>query len=62
MAPGWILGIIIGYVLFNLGLWKSDSEPKPKDTLWALVMLGGTILMFISVLLWAVPTFFSASN
>jgi membrane-bound ClpP family serine protease len=62
LAPGWILGIIIGYVLFNLGLWKSDSEPKPKDTLWALVMLGGTILMFISVLLWAVPTFFSASN
>jgi membrane-bound ClpP family serine protease len=62
LAPGWILGIIIGYVLFNLGLWKSDSDPKPKDTLWALVMLGGTILMFISVLLWAVPTFFSASN
>jgi hypothetical protein len=60
MAPGWIVGIIAGYVLFNLGLWKSDSTPKPQDTLWALAMLGGTILMFLSVLLWAVPNFFTA--
>jgi len=59
MAPGWILGIIVGYVLFNVGLWKSDSSPKPMDTWWALAMLGGTILMFLSVLLWAVPGFFS---
>ena len=60
MAPGWIAGIIAGYVLFNLGLWKSDSAPKPKDTYWALVMLGGTLLMFLSVLLWAVPGFFNS--
>jgi hypothetical protein len=60
LAPGWIVGIILGYVLFNLGLWKSDSSPKPQDTLWALVMLGGTILMFVSVLLWAVPGFFDS--
>lgn len=53
------MGIVLGYVFFNLGLWKSDSTPKPQDTLWALVMLGGTILMFLSVLLWAVPNFFS---
>jgi membrane-bound ClpP family serine protease len=58
MAPGWIVGIVLGYILFNLGLWKSDSSPKPQDTLWALVMLGGTILLFLSVLLWAVPGFF----
>jgi hypothetical protein len=62
LAPGWILGIITGYVLFNMGLWKSDSSPKPQDALWALVMLGGTILMFISVLLWAVPDFFTSPN
>jgi hypothetical protein len=54
------VGIVVGYVLFNLGLWKSDSTPKPQDTLWALVMLGGTILMFLSVLLWAVPGFFNS--
>ncbi len=60
MAPAWIVGIIAGYVLFNLGLWKSDSTPKPQDTLWALVMLGGTLLMFVSVLLWAVPGFFNS--
>lgn len=59
MAPGWILGIVAGYVLFNMGLWKSDSTPKPQDTMWALVMLGGTLLMFLSVLLWAVPGFFN---
>ena len=58
MAPGWIVGIIAGYVFFNLGLWKSDSSPKPMDTIWALVSLVGTILMFLSVLLWAVPNFF----
>jgi hypothetical protein len=60
MASGWILGIIVGYVLFNMGLWKSDSSPKPMDTVWALVMLGGTVLMFLSVLLWAVPGFFNS--
>jgi hypothetical protein len=59
MAPGWIVGIVLGYGLFNWGLWKSDSTPKPQDAFWALVMLGGTVLMFISVLLWAVPGFFS---
>jgi hypothetical protein len=59
-ASGWILGIILGYVAFNMGLWKSDSSPKPKDTMWALVMLGSTILMFLSVLLWAVPDFFKS--
>ncbi len=59
MAPGWIVGIVVGYVLFNLGLWKSDSSPKPQDTWWAMVMLGGTVLLFLSVLLWAVPSFFS---
>ena len=58
MAPGWILGIVAGYALFNVGLWKSDSSPKPEDTLWALAMLGGVVLMFVSVLLWAVPGFF----
>lgn len=60
MAPGWIAGIVVGYVLFNMGLWKSDSSPKPMDTVWALVMLGGTVLMFLSVLLWAVPGFFNS--
>jgi hypothetical protein len=59
MAPGWIVGIIAGYVLFNVGLWKSDSSPKPYDTLWAFGMLAGTILLFASVLLWAVPDFFT---
>lgn len=59
-ASGWILGIILGYVAFNMGLWKSDSSPKPKDTMWAFVMLGGTVLMFLSVLLWAVPDFFKS--
>jgi len=60
MAHGWIVGIVIGYVLFNLGLWKSDSSPKPQHTVWAFIMLGGTILLFLSVLLWAVPGFFNA--
>ncbi len=60
MASGWIVGIIAGYVFFNLGLWKSDSSPKPMDTVWALVMLAGTLLMFGSVLLWAVPGFFNS--
>lgn len=58
MASGWIVGILLGYIAFNIGLWKSDSEPPPKDTLWALVMLGGVVLLFLSVLLWAVPDFF----
>lgn len=58
MSPGWILGIVAGYALFNVGLWKSDSSPKPQDTWWALGMLAGVILMFVSVLLWAVPGFF----
>jgi hypothetical protein len=62
MAPGWIVGIVLGYVLFNVGLWKSDSSPKPYDTFWALGMLAGTILMFLSVLLWAVPGFFSTTG
>lgn len=60
MANGWIVGILVGYILFNLGLWKSDSSPKPQDTWWALAMLGGTILLFVSVLLWAVPDFFNS--
>lgn len=60
MAPGWIVGIVIGYVMFNVGLWKSDSSPKPEDTLWALIMLVGVILLFLSVLLWAVPGFFTS--
>jgi hypothetical protein len=60
VQPLWIPFIILGYALFNVGLWKSDSTPKPQDTLWALVMLGGTILMFLSVLLWAVPGFFNS--
>jgi hypothetical protein len=60
MAPGWIVGIVLGYVLFNVGLWKSDSTPKPQDTYWALTMLFGTVLMFLSVLLWAVPNFFNS--
>lgn len=60
MAPGWIAGIVVGYVLFNVGLWKSDSTPKPQDTMWTLVMLGGAILTFLSVLLWAVPGFFNS--
>ena len=60
MAQGWIVGIVLGYALFNLGLWKSDSTPKHQDTFWALAMLGGTVLMFLSVLLWAVPDFFKS--
>jgi hypothetical protein len=60
MAHGWIVGIILGYIAFNAGLWKSDSAPKPQDTVWAFVMLAGTVLMFLSVLLWAVPDFFKS--
>jgi hypothetical protein len=60
MANGWIIGIVMGYALFNLGLWKSDSAPKPQDTVWAFIMLGGTVLLFLSVLLWAVPDFFKS--
>ena len=60
MAQGWIVGIVLGYVFFNLGLWKSDSTPKPQDTVWASIMLGGTVLLFLSVLLWAVPNFFQS--
>jgi len=60
VANGWIVGIVLGYILFNVGLWKSDSTPKPQDTFWALAMLGGTVLMFLSVLLWAVPDFFNS--
>jgi len=58
VAHGWIVGIVVGYILFNLGLWKSDSSPKPQDTWWAFGMLAGTLLMLVSVLLWAVPDFF----
>ena len=60
MAHGWIAGIILGYVMFNMGLWKSDDAPKPQDTVWAFVMLGGTVLLFLSILLWAVPDFFKS--
>ena len=60
MAHGWILGIVVGYIFFNVGLWKSDSSPKPQDTWWAAIALLATILMFVSVLLWAVPGFFKS--
>jgi hypothetical protein len=60
LAHGWIIGIVLGYVFFNVSLWKSDSSPKPEDTLWAFGMLASTLVMFLSVLLWAVPNFFKS--
>jgi uncharacterized membrane protein YiaA len=53
-----MLGIVVGYIFFNLGFWKSDSAPKPQDVFWALLMMAGTVLMFASVLKWAIPSFF----
>jgi len=52
------LGMVIGYLMTVLGFWRSDEGMK-HCFLWSLCMLAGVILLFLSVLLFCVPEFFS---
>jgi len=52
------LGMVIGYILTVLGFWRSD-EGMTHSFLWSLCMLVGVIVLFLSVLLFCVPDFFS---
>ena len=66
MLPGgplWHLGLLGGPALLFYASWQATQvERERTKALWPLLMLAGIILAMLSMLLIAVPEFFTATD
>lgn len=66
MLPGgplWHLGLLGGTALLFYASWQATQvERERTKALWPLLMLAGIALAMLSMLLVAVPEFFTATD
>jgi len=62
-GPLWHLGLAGGSALLFWASWKGTQvESERKKALWPLLMLTGLVIALLSMLLVAVPDFFTATD
>lgn len=62
-GPLWHLGLLGGTALLFYASWQATQvERERAKALWPLLMLAGIILAMLSMLLIAVPEFFTATD
>ncbi len=62
-GPWWHLGLLGGTALLFYASWQATQvEQERTKVLWPLLMLAGIILAMLSMLLVAVPEFFTATD
>ena len=60
-GPLWHAGLLAGTALLFYASWQATQVEKERaKVLWPLLMLAGLIIALLSMLLVAVPDFFSA--
>ncbi len=66
MLPGgplWHIGLLGGTALLFYSSWQATQVEKERTkVLWPLLMLVGIVLAMLSMLLVAVPEFFTATD
>jgi hypothetical protein len=62
-GPLWHLGLLGGSALLFWASWTGTQiESERVKALWPLLMLAGLVIALLSMLLIAVPDFFTASD
>jgi hypothetical protein len=62
-GPLWHIGLLAGTALLFFASWQATQvEQERTKVLWPLLMLVGLIIALLSMLLVAVPDFFSAAD
>ncbi len=62
-GPLWHIGLLAGTALLFYSSWRGTQIEKERSkALWPLLMLVGLILALLSMLLIAVPEFFTAAD
>jgi len=62
-GPWWHLGLFGGTALLFYASWQATQVDEERaKVLWPLLMLAGIILAMLSMLLIAVPNFFTATD
>jgi hypothetical protein len=62
-GPLWHLGLLGGSALVFWASWRATQvESERTKAIWPLLMLAGILLSLLSMLLIAVPDFFTASD
>ena len=60
-GPWWHLGLLGGTALLFWSSWQATQvESERTKAVWPLLMLAGIVLALLSMLLVAVPEFFTA--
>ncbi len=60
-GPLWHLGLVAGTALLFYSSWQATQVEKERSkVIWPLLMLAGIIIAMLSMLLVAVPEFFTA--
>lgn len=60
-GPLWHIGLLAGTALLFFASWQATQVDKERaKAVWPLLMLAGLIIALLSMLLVAVPDFFSA--
>lgn len=62
-GPLWHLGLLGGTALLFWSSWQATQvESERTKAVWPLLMLAGILLALLSMLLIAVPEFFTATD
>ena len=62
-GPWWHLGLVAGTGLLFYSSWQATQVSKERSkVLWPILMLVGIVLALLSMLLIAVPEFFTATD
>lgn len=62
-GPWWHLGLVLGTALLFYASWQATQVEKERTkVLWPILMLAGIVLALLSMLLIAVPEFFTATD
>jgi len=62
-GPIWHLGLLVGTALLFWSSWQATQVEKERQkALWPVLMLAGLLLALLSMLLIAVPEFFTSTD
>jgi hypothetical protein len=62
-GPWWHLGLVGGSALLFWASWKATQvESERVKAIWPMLMLLGLVVALLSMLLIAVPDFFTATD
>lgn len=62
-GPLWHLGLLVGTALLFWSSWQATQVEKERTkALWPVLMIVGLLLALLSMLLIAVPEFFTSTD